>query len=257
MPETADRIVTACLIIIGNEILCGRTRDANLQVLARRLDAAAIRLREVRVIADDEAEIVAAVNACRARYDLVFTTGGIGPTHDDITADCVAKAFGVSLVRHPEAAERLLRHYGPERINEARLRMARVPEGASLIDNPVSAAPGFRIGNVLVLAGVPEVMRAMLDGVMPGLAGGDPQTVRTVSCELGEGRLADSLRAIQERFAAIEIGSYPYFRDGFFGVSLVLRGTRPAEVEAAVEAVCALVRSLGGAPAVTAGTGGE
>lgn len=255
MPEADARIVTACLIVIGNEILCGRTRDANIHELARRLDAAAIRLREVRIVPDEEAEIVAALDACRARYDLVFTSGGIGPTHDDITAECVARAFGVPLLRHPEAAERLARHYGAERLNEARLRMARVPEGGTLIDNPVSAAPGFRIGNVLVLAGVPSVMSAMLDGVIPTLAGGDPMIARTVSCSLGEGVIADGLAAIQDRFAAVSIGSYPYFRNGFFGVSLVLRGTVAAEVEAATAAVGALIRDLGGEPVVTVGTG--
>src|SRR5262249_3104625 len=159
------RIVTAAVLLIGNEILSGRTRDANLAYLATGLTQLGIRLREARVIADIEADVVMAVNECRARYDYVSPTGGIGPTHDDITAECVAKAFDLPLIRHPEAVARLERHYQPGMLNEARLRMANTPEGATLIDNPVSTAPGFQIGNVFVLAGVPAIMQAMFDGL--------------------------------------------------------------------------------------------
>ncbi|MEI8393494.1 MAG: competence/damage-inducible protein A [Rhodospirillaceae bacterium] len=257
MEPTQDRVVTACLIIIGNEILSGRTRDANLQFLAKRLGAIGIKLCEARIIPDIEAEIIATVNACRPRYDHVFTTGGIGPTHDDITAACVAAAFGLALEHHPEAVARLKRHYGPENINEARLRMAMVPTGAVLIDNPVSAAPGFSIGNVHVLAGVPLVMQAMVDGLLPRMRGGPVAVVRTVACEIGEGVLADGLAALAARFSTIEIGSYPYFRSGYFGVSLVLRGLCVAELLEATEAVCALVRALGGTPLVTEGSNGD
>jgi molybdenum cofactor synthesis domain-containing protein len=168
----ASKPVTACLIIIGNEILSGRTVDANLPHVAKVLGQIGIRLAEARVVADDEAAIVDAVNACRARHTYVFTTGGIGPTHDDITAACIAKAFGRRLGRNPEDERRLLAFYPPERVNEARMSMADMPDGAELIDNPVSVAPGFRIENVFVLAGVPKIMQAMLDLVLPKLEGG-------------------------------------------------------------------------------------
>ena len=168
----ASKPVTACLIIIGNEILSGRTIDANLPHIAKVLGQVGIRLAEARVVADDEAAIVDAVNTCRARHTYVFTTGGIGPTHDDITAACIAKAFGRPFGRNPEAERRLLAFYPPERVNEARMSMADMPEGVELIDNPVSVAPGFRIENVYVLAGVPKIMQAMLDLVLPKLEGG-------------------------------------------------------------------------------------
>lgn len=248
--------VTACLIIIGNEILSGRTRDANLPFLAERLTALGIRLREVRVIPDDEAEIIAAVNACRVRYDYVFTTGGIGPTHDDITSGCIAKAFGVALVRDAEAVARLERYYAPGTLNDARLRMAEVPAGAVLIDNPISQAPGFQIGNVFVMAGVPMVMQAMVDGIVPRLVGGAVVHARTVSCYLGEGDLAAGLKAIQERYPELEIGSYPFVQNRQFGASLVLRGVDDVMLERATVEVSELVRSLGGEPVVTIGSKG-
>ncbi len=167
----ASRTVTAAVIVIGNEILSGRTHDANLPYLARSLNTVGIRVMEARVIADDEGAIVSAVNACRAAYDHVFTTGGIGPTHDDITSAAVARAFNVALVRDPQAVSLLTHHYAAADLNEARLKMAEVPEGASLIDNPVSAAPGFRIDNVWVLPGVPRILQAMVDGLTAGLQG--------------------------------------------------------------------------------------
>ncbi len=250
----SEIIVTAALLVIGDEILSGRTRDANLPFLAGRLNEHGIRLREARVVPDDEAEIVAAVDALRRRYDYVFTSGGIGPTHDDITAASIAKAFGRPLVRHPEAVRRLEAYYPPGQLNAARLRMTEMPEGADPIDNPISAAPGFRIENVFVLAGVPVILQAMVDGLAPGLAGGTPVRSRTITCALAEGTLAEGLTAIQQRHAAVAIGSYPYFRAGMIATSLVLRGTDPVALAAAAEEVGALIRSLGGEPADLPGT---
>lgn len=245
---------TAAVLVIGNEVLSGRTQDANLSHIASALAGIGVPVREARVVPDVEGEIVAALDALRRRYTYVFTTGGIGPTHDDITAACVARTFGVPLERNAEAVARLERHYGPDMLNEARLRMADVPAGAVLIDNPISQAPGFRIENVHVLAGVPRIMQAMLDGLLPKLQGGPAIHARTVSCALGEGTIAHDLGAIQGRFPTVDIGSYPYFRNGFFGVSLVLRGTDEAAVEAATAEVTGMVTALGGTPAVTIGT---
>src|SRR5690606_22747425 len=207
-----------------------------------------IRLREARVVADIEAEIVAAVNELRARWDYVFTTGGIGPTHDDITAASVAKAFGVELVRNAEAERRLRAHYDPAKVNEARLRMANTPAGATLIDNPVSIAPGFQIGNVFVLAGVPAIMQAMFDGVKGRLAGGAKVHSITVPAVIAEGTIAAGLGELQGRYAELDIGSYPFFRIGKFGTSLVLRGTDEGVLARAAEELRALIRSLGADP---------
>ena len=242
--------VTAALCIIGNEILSGRTQDKNLGYIGERLNALGIRLAEVRVVRDDEAAIVEAVRALSERYTYVFTSGGIGPTHDDITTACIAKAFGVAVERNPEAMRRLTAHYVNSGIefNEARRKMADIPVGATLIDNPVSAAPGFVIGNVHVLPGVPRILQAMFDGVASRLAGGVPMLSRTVACTIGEGTVAAGLGAIQERYVDVEIGSYPYFRAGHFGTALVLRASDPVRLETATEEVRALVRSLGGEP---------
>ena len=250
---TAAEPVTAALVIIGNEILSGRTRDANLPHLARELNERGIRLVEARVVSDDEGAIIEAVKALRARCTYVFTTGGIGPTHDDITAEAIAKGFGVPLVRDAEAVRRLESHYEPGQLNAARLRMADVPEGAALVDNPVSQAPGFRMENVYVLAGVPTIMRAMLDGVLLELVGGRPLLSRTVTCWLGEGTLAEGLGRIQERHPDVSIGSYPHFRAGRFGVSLVLRADDAWLLGAATEDVAVLVRSHGEEPQITEG----
>jgi molybdenum cofactor synthesis domain-containing protein len=244
----AAGVVTAAIVVIGNEVLSGRTQDANLAYIAEGLASVGIRTYEARVVRDDEADIVRAVNDLRRRFTYVFTTGGIGPTHDDITAECIARAFGVPLMRHPEAVRRLESHYPPGHLNEARLRMANVPEGGVLIDNPVSRAPGFRIGNVFVMAGVPSVMRAMFDGIKGQLQGGAMQLSRTVSCTLGEGVIAKDLGALQQRYADLEIGSYPYFRAGGFGVSLVLRGTDPERLASAVVELSDIIRKLGGDP---------
>ncbi len=243
-----ERSPTAAALIIGNEVLSGRTQDANLAYLGKTLASRGIRLLEARVVADDPAAIISAVNALRAGHDYVFTTGGIGPTHDDITSDCIARAFGVALHRHPEAERVLRAHYRPEDINEARLKMADVPEGATLIENPVSRAPGFRIGNVFVLAGVPSIMRAMVDGLIGALAGGAPVLSRTVSAAVTEGALAQPLADIQAAHGETEIGSYPFFRSGAFGVSIVVRGTDAAKIAAAADAVRAAMRVLGAEP---------
>jgi molybdenum cofactor synthesis domain-containing protein len=240
--------VTACVLIIGNEILSGRTQDANLGFLAQGLNEVGVRLREARVIPDDAATIVDTVNEVRAAFDYVFTTGGIGPTHDDITSACVAQAFGVKLILHPEAKRILEAHYPPGAVNEARLRMAQVPQGASLLLNPISRAPGFRIGNVFVLPGVPQIMQAIFNELKHHLKGGARVLSRSVSCTLGEGTIAQDLAALQERYSDLEIGSYPYFRRSDFGVTLVVRGTEGARIAACVEELKGLIRALGGDP---------
>jgi molybdenum cofactor synthesis domain-containing protein len=245
----SDKIVTACLLIIGNEILSGRTQDANLAFIAKGLNEVGVRLREVRVIPDIAETIIATVNEMRAKFDYVFTTGGIGPTHDDITSECIARAFGVRWVLDEEARRRLAAGYAnPADLNEARLRMAHIPEGAVLIDNPVSRAPGFRIGNVFVMAGVPRIMQSMFDGIKHSLAGGAPVLSRTVTSGLPEGVLAEGLGKLQERYPDFDIGSYPYYRRGGFGTSLVVRGTDASRLDAAVGELFAMVKGLGGDP---------
>jgi len=246
----APQTVTAALLLIGNELLSGRTKDANLNYLARQLTAMGIRLVEARVVADGEAEIVEAVNALRARYDYVFTTGGIGPTHDDITCECVAKAFGLRYVVNPEAQKILEDYYdGSGRdLNEARMRMAYTPEGAELVDNPISRAPGFRVENVIVMAGIPAVMRAMFEAIAPKLESGAKTASRAVAVLMGEGDIARPLGDLQARNEGLEIGSYPFVRKGKFGTTLVLRGVDEHAVEAAAEELKAILRDLGGTP---------
>jgi molybdenum cofactor synthesis domain-containing protein len=245
----SEKIVTACLIIIGNEILSGRTQDANLAYIAKGLNDVGVRLREVRIVPDVAETIIATVNEMRARFDYIFTTGGIGPTHDDITSECIARAFGVRWVLSEEARRRLAAGYAsPADLNAARLRMAHIPEGATLIDNPVSRAPGFQIGNVFVMAGVPRVMQAMFDGVKHRLTGGAPVLSRTVTSGLPEGVLAEGLGRLQARYPDFDVGSYPYYRRGGFGTSLVVRGTDAARLDAAVADLFALVTALGGEP---------
>lgn len=239
---------TASLIIIGNEVLSGRTRDANLQYLATRLNDIGVRLMEVRVIADIEDEIVEAVNILRKKYDYVFTTGGIGPTHDDITSASVAKAFGLAHGRHPEAERILLEHYKPEDVTEARMKMSETPEGAELIFNPISKAPGFRVENVYVMAGVPKIMQAMFEGFRHALSGGAPMRSRSIAAFVGEGKLGDQLGEIQKRHPDVEIGSYPFVRDGRFGTSLVARHTDAEAIDAVIGEICDLVRRHGGEP---------
>ncbi|SDW15632.1 competence/damage-inducible protein A [Roseicitreum antarcticum] len=233
---------TAAMLVIGDEILSGRTRDANMYHLAGELARHGIDLAEVRIVSDVEAQIVGALNDLRAAYDHVFTSGGIGPTHDDITADAVAKAFGVGIGIRDDARAILAAHYqrtGLE-LNEARLRMARIPDTATLIDNPVSSAPGFCIDNVYVMAGVPSVFQAMVASVLPGLTGGAPLLSQTLRVQRGEGEIATPLRALAEAHPKLSIGSYPFVRDGVYGANIVVRGADGAEVQAAMLALCKL-----------------
>lgn len=240
--------VTAALIIIGNEILSGRTKDANLAFLGDELNQLGIRMMEARVVADVPENIVEAVNAMRARYTYVFTTGGIGPTHDDITAECVAQAFGLPFGPNPEAVAILDAHYKPEDRTEARYRMAKTPEGATLIENPVSKAPGFQVENVFVMAGVPRIMQAMFGGIRHRLVGGRPMVSRTVTSHVPEGKAGGPLGELQEKHPDTEIGSYPFFKDGRPGASIVIRAEDPARADAAADAVVALLTALGGKP---------
>jgi len=235
---------TACVLIIGNEILSGKTQDTNLQFLGFELAKLGIRLAEGRVVRDDPAAIIRHLNECRREFTYVFTTGGIGPTHDDITAECVAQAFGVPLVLRDEAVERLKRSGRP--LNEARLKMARTPRGAQLVENPVSNAPGFRIENVFVLAGIPSIARAMFASAVPMLAQAAPILSASVDAYLREGDFAAALEAIQKRYAPVEIGSYPFNRDGRLGATLVARGTDRTLLDKAIGEIVAAIGALGG-----------
>ena len=243
---TERRIITAGLLVIGDEILSGRTKDKNIGYVAEYLTNIGIELREVRVVPDVEAEIIAALDALRHRYTYVFTTGGIGPTHDDITADCVAKAFGVSIDVDPRARALLLERIPEKDLNEARLRMARIPHGADLIANSVSRAPGFRIGNVHVMAGVPAIMQAMLDAVAPTLRTGAKMLSETRRADLKEGDIGTELGAIAKAHPEVMIGSYPFMDDERGpNTNIVLRSrdaARLAEATAAVETMLAQVR---------------
>ncbi len=239
---------TACIVIIGNEVLSGRTQDANTVYLARRLGELGIPLREVRVIPDVARTIIGTVNEVRARFDHVFTTGGIGPTHDDITSECIAAAFGVPWEPQPEVWARMEAHYPPGDFNAARQRMATMPRGAVLIGDG-HIAPGFSIGNVHVMAGVPSIMRHMFEALAPTLRGGAPVQSRSVHATgVREGEIAERLSQVQDRFPALDIGSYPYFRDGNSGVAIVAKGTDAPSAEAAIGEVTALFRALGADP---------
>lgn len=253
MPDTSensndDQPVTAAMVIIGNEILSGRTQDANLSYAATKLNEFGIQMREVRVIPDVENTIIETVNELRHNHHYVFTTGGIGPTHDDITADSIAKAFGVPLEINPMARALLEQHYGADNLTEARLRMARVPQGGVLIDNPLSRAPGFQIGNVLVMAGIPVVMQSMIDSVAPRLIGGKPVLSRSVMALVRESDIADGLSALQDKYSTVEIGSYPFFRKNKVGANLVMRGTDADVLDQVVLDLKVLVRELGADP---------
>ncbi|HET9159656.1 MAG TPA: competence/damage-inducible protein A [Caulobacteraceae bacterium] len=241
----ASEVSTAAVLIIGDEILSGRTQDVNLNAIARFLGTLGVDLKEARVVGDDEDEIVAAVNALRSRYDYLFTTGGIGPTHDDITADCVAKAFGVALYEHPEIIEMMSARFGGE-LNAARRRMARVPEGGSLVKNPVNGPPGFQIGNVFVLAGVPQIMRGMLEDIGHRLKTGAVVIARTVRIDgSGEGAIAAPLEAVARAHPNLSLGSYPFFSPEGYGSNLVIRGRDPAEVEATIAELVEALRGAG------------
>jgi molybdenum cofactor synthesis domain-containing protein len=239
---------SAAVLIIGDEILSGRTPDSNSHYIARFLAALGIDLMEIRVVPDLEDEIVTGLNQLRRRYDIVFTTGGIGPTHDDITADAVAKAFGVGIGYHPEAYALLEARYRPGEFNEMRKRMARIPDGATLVKNTVSTAPGFHIGNVYVMAGVPMVMRAMLEVIEPELPHGGLVRSVTVSAEIPEGTIAPGLLDIQKTNPSVAIGSYPFYTEKGPGAQLVTRGRDGEAVERAAQAIEALVKELGGVP---------
>ena len=241
-----NRIWTAALIVVGDEILSGRTHDKNIAQVAAWLGVQGIRLREVRVVPDVIEAIVEAVNTLRARSDYLFTTGGIGPTHDDITVDAVAAAFGVPVVVHPRARAILEAYYTPRGgLNEARLRMARVPDGADLIENRVSGAPGIRIGNVFLMAGVPAITAQMLDGLTGTLEGGLPLLSHTIGCWVAESEIADLLRETQAAFAGVAIGSYPFFREGRVGANFVIRSTDPTELAACAGSLSESLVALG------------
>ena len=236
--------VTAAILVIGDEILSGRTQDTNTAYIAKFLGALGIDLCEARVVADIQKEIVAALNALRARYTYVFTTGGIGPTHDDITFEAVAAAFGVSVHYHPEAMAAMAARYKPGEFNDARKRMALVPVGAELVRNSVSTAPGVHIGNVFVMAGVPMIMRAMLDAIEPRLKRGAVVHAATVQAKVAEGRIAEGLEKIQRQHQEIAIGSYPFYREDGSGVQLVARGRDKNEVETAADEIQAMLRNM-------------
>lgn len=233
---------TAAMLVIGDEILSGRTRDANMHYLSGQLTEAGIDLREVRVVSDDPDAIVTAVKALSAGFETVFTSGGIGPTHDDITADCIAAAFNASIDVRDDARALLQAHYDRQgvELNEARLRMARIPVGAVLIDNPVSIAPGFTLGNVHVMAGVPAVFQAMVATVLPTLTGGAPLISKTYRIELGEGDIAGPLGTLAKDYPDLSIGSYPYQKDGRYGANIVIRGTDGGMVDAALAELTAV-----------------
>ncbi|GAB4544309.1 MAG: molybdopterin-binding protein [Ruegeria sp.] len=227
---------TAAMLVIGDEILSGRTRDANMHFLAQELTKHGIDLKEVRIVSDDAEAIETAVKALSQAYDHVFTSGGIGPTHDDITADCIARAFGAHIDVREDARALLQAHYDQSglELNAARLRMARIPDGATLIDNPVSTAPGFTLGNVHVMAGVPSVFRAMVASVLPTLTGGKPLLSQTLRVNRGEGDIAANLSALAQDFDDLSIGCYPFQINGVFGANVVVRGTDGARIDAAI-----------------------
>jgi molybdenum cofactor synthesis domain-containing protein len=238
---------TAAIIVIGDEILSGRTKDKNIGWLAENLSAQGIQLVEARVIADNRQVIIDTVQNLSAAYDLVFTSGGIGPTHDDITTEAVAAAFDVPVIRHPEAERRLLAHYANTDLefNAARQKMADIPDTAELIDNPLSAAPGFILGNVHVLPGVPSILQAMYEGLRSRLPGGVVMTRITVQCATGEGNIATILAAVESRYEGTSIGSYPWFKPGQFGTAVVVSGLDAETTQKAAKDVETEVRQLG------------
>jgi molybdenum cofactor synthesis domain-containing protein len=243
---STDRIWTAALVVIGDEILSGRTHDRNIAQVASWLQVQGIRLAEVRVVPDIEARIVEAVNALRAAHDYLFTTGGIGPTHDDITVDAVATALGVPVVVHPEARAILEAYYATRGgLNEARLRMARVPEGAQLIPNGLSGAPGIQIENVYLMAGVPHIAAQMLDALTGTLEGGAPLLSETIGCWVPESEVADILREVERAHVNCVIGSYPFFREGRVGANFVIRSTEPQDLASCVDTLSEALAEAG------------
>ncbi len=237
--------ITAALVVIGEEILSGRTPDANIGYIAAYLGKIGIALREVRIVPDEEAAIVAAVNELKSRFTYVFTTGGIGPTHDDVTTDAIGKAFGVKVEIDPRAVDAMRKGYAGAELTPTRLRMARVPKGAELIDNAVSRAPGFMLGNVIVMAGIPRIMQVMLDAVAPRLRKGRPMLARSVRLDVPEGDAAPGLAALQEAHAGVQIGSYPFFEKTRLGTYVVLRSVDGEELDRAHAALWALIEKEG------------
>jgi molybdenum cofactor synthesis domain-containing protein len=252
MTDKASDTVTAALVVIGEEILSGRTSDVNIAYIAAYLTRVGISLREVRVVADLEAAIVSAVNELRPRFSYVFTTGGIGPTHDDITTDAIAKAFQVPVVVDEGAVTAMRKHFSGRELTPARLRMARIPEGAQLIDNAISRAPGFMVENVIVMAGVPRIMQVMLDAVMPRLAKGRPMLARSVRIDVPEGDVAPGLAELQLAHTEVQIGSYPFFENKRLGTYVVLRSTDATKLAAAQNALWILIAKEGFAAAAAA-----
>ena len=235
-----ERIYTAGLVVIGDEILSGRTHDKNIAQIASWLQVQGIRLSEVRVVPDVVERIVEAVNALREAYDYLFTTGGIGPTHDDITVDAVAEALGVPVIVHPEARAILERYYASigKELTEARLRMARAPEGAELIPNRMSGAPGIKLGNIHLMAGGPHITAGMLDALTGTLEGGAPLQSETVGCWTPESEIADILRQVEQAHETCQIGSYPFFREGRVGANFVVRSTNSEDLRSCVDSLC-------------------
>ena len=240
----SKKVITAAILIIGNEILSGRTQDVNVQFLGQSLVHHGICLTEVRIVPDVEKSIIDAVNTLRSQYDYLFTTGGIGPTHDDITTACISKAFGLNVVRHPVAEALLLERYKPEDVNEARMKMADVTDGATLINNPISVAPGYRIENVFVMAGVPRIMQAMFDSIKGDLNGGQPILSQSVEASVHEGALAGKLGKIQDNHPDVDIGSYPFFREGQLGTCLVARSPNQEKLDAALDDINILLSEI-------------
>ncbi len=248
MSDENTKIVTAALVIIGNEVLSGRTQDTNLHFLGKELNKIGIRMSEVRIVPDIEADIIDAINVLRSKYDYVFSTGGIGPTHDDITSASVAKAFRLGHGRHPEAEAMLLAHYKSDEVTPARMKMSETPHGAELLLNPVSKAPGFRVENVFVLPGVPHIMQEIFSGFKHQLNGGVPMQSKSISAYIPEGRTGGPLSDLQGQFPDVEIGSYPFKRDDKFGASIVIRHTNSNKIRVVAGEVRQLIRDLGGEP---------
>ena len=243
-----QRVVTASVVIIGNEILSGRTQDTNLAHIALRLNEWGVQVREARAVPDVLEVVVAAVNEARAAFDYVFTTGGIGPTHDDITVDCIAAAFGVPVAVSDEIAAVIRRRPAPPHVMESRLRMARIPQGASLVPNPTGGPQGFRMDNVFVMAGIPAVMQAMLSTLEGELEGGAVVRSRSVTAHLGESEIADGLEEIQGRYPDMDLGSYPFYRDNVYGTTLVMRGADEARLERMLAEVKGIIEARGAIP---------
>ena len=244
---------TACILIIGDEILSGRTQDANIKYIATRLAELGIKLKEARVVPDDTDAVVSAVNLCRKLYTYLFTTGGIGPTHDDITTACIAKAFGRGVIRHPDAVTKMTAFYG-DKLNEARLKMAEVPDGpdVELVENHVTSAPGYHIENVFVMAGIPSIAQAMFEAAVPALRRGDPVYSGSVDGEVREGDIAADLTALQNKYPMVSLGSYPSVRNDRLCTSIVARATDKALIVQALGEMAEIMRRFGADPKTTA-----